>query len=150
MDDAAILGILEASDSWNITTGTAAAGKGATADVRDFGAVLARDHTSMRQLGRDMAQKIGIGPGAAPATDDPWRSFYEEVTRELEGLSGAEYDRAFLVREVEYAGDMIDAIKDEYTPAVSNGELKPMLKKIISALESHLRRAEELTKKYPG
>ena len=145
IDDAAILAMLEAANSWDIAIGTAASAKGATVEVRDFGATLARDHTNLRQLGRDMAQKLGMVLPAS--TDDAWRSLYDEITKELDGLSGAAYDKAFLAREAEYLADMIDAVKDDYLPAA--GEIKPLLKQTIPVLEAHQKRAAELTRKYP-
>src|SRR5512142_3167873 len=44
LDDPTIVAIFDAANTWDIQTGQIAVKKGSNKDVRDFGAMLARDH----------------------------------------------------------------------------------------------------------
>src|SRR5215475_16047162 len=59
LDDPTIVAIFDAANTSDIETGELGAKKGTTAAVREFGAMLARDHKAVRQLGRDLAKKLG-------------------------------------------------------------------------------------------
>src|SRR5689334_18941209 len=50
-DDATIVAIFDAANTADIETGQLAAERGHTKEVRDFGAMLARDHKMVRQQG---------------------------------------------------------------------------------------------------
>src|SRR5215207_7517389 len=52
-DDATIVAIFDAANGADIETGRLAAERGASREVRAFGAMLARDHATVRQMGRD-------------------------------------------------------------------------------------------------
>lgn len=62
LDDPTIVAIFDAANTWDIQTGELAAKNGSTKEVRDFGAMLARDHKNVRQQGRDLAKKLGVTP----------------------------------------------------------------------------------------
>src|SRR5580704_17443044 len=62
LDDPTIVAIFDAANTWDIETGNLAKRRGATKDVRDFGAMLVRDHHIVRQQGRDLAKKLGVHP----------------------------------------------------------------------------------------
>ena len=49
LDDAAIVGIFDAANTWDISTGSLAAKKAMRHDVKDFGAMLKRDHSSVQK-----------------------------------------------------------------------------------------------------
>ena len=55
LDDPTIVAIFDAANTADIETGTLAAERGASKEVRDFGSMLVRDHKQVRQLGRDLA-----------------------------------------------------------------------------------------------
>src|SRR5690242_12902162 len=62
LDDPTIVAIFDAANTWDIETGRLAEKKGTTKEIRDFGAMLAHDHTMVRQQGRDLAKKLGVTP----------------------------------------------------------------------------------------
>ena len=71
LDDPTIVAIFDAANTADIETGKLAAERGASTEVREFGAMLARDHQMVRQQGRDLAAKLGVTPTppAGEATD---------------------------------------------------------------------------------
>src|SRR5262245_18566608 len=110
IDDAAIVGIFDAANTWDISTGSLAEKKASNKEVKDLGAMLARDHKSVRQQGRDLAKKLGVTPTPV-AADFALKKDYEETIKKLNGLKGAEFDKAFLQHEVAYHQAVIDAVK---------------------------------------
>src|SRR3954466_9892852 len=62
LDDPTIVAIFDAANTYDVETGSLAVRKGSTKEIRDFGAMLARDHTSVRQQGRDLAKSLGVTP----------------------------------------------------------------------------------------
>src|SRR6476661_5817995 len=48
LDDPTIIAIFDAANTWDIETGQLAAKKGSDKTVKDFGAMLVRDHTNVR------------------------------------------------------------------------------------------------------
>ena len=142
LDDATIVAIFDNANTVDIETGKLAAKRGHSNEVRQFGAMLARDHAMVRQQGRDLAKKLGVTP-TPPAGD---RSAQEQaaVIRRLSGLHGPEFDRAFLQREVQFHKDVIAAIETTLLPAVKNEELKALVVKVAPAFQAHLAMAENL------
>src|SRR5690606_7645986 len=98
-DDPTIVFIFDQANTVDIETGNLAAKKGHSAEVREFGAMLARDHDMVRKMGRDLAAKLGVTP-TAPADNAATTKAHAETMARLNKLSGAEFDHAFLQYEV--------------------------------------------------
>src|SRR5687768_14705650 len=144
LDDATIVAIFDNANTADIETGKLAAERGHSKEVRQFGAMLARDHAMVRQQGRDLAKKLGVIP--TPPAGDKSAQEQAAVIRGLSALRGAEFDRAFLEREVQFHSDVIAAIKTTLLPAIKNEELKALVVKVAPAFEAHLQMAENLGK----
>jgi putative membrane protein len=140
LDDATIVAIFDNANTVDIETGKLAAKRGHSNEVRQFGAMLARDHEMVRQQGRDLAKKLGVTP-TPPAGDQSARD-QAAVIRRLRGLRGAEFDRAFLQREVQFHKDVIAAIETTLLPAIKNEELRALVVKVAPAFQAHLAMAE--------
>ena len=146
IDDAAIVGIFDAANTWDIATGSLAEKKATRQDVKDLGAMLARDHKSVQQQGRDLAAKLGVKPTPV-AADFALKKDYEATIKKLNGLKGTDFDKAFLEHEVAYHQAVIDAVKNTFLPAIQNAELKAFVEKVAPAFEAHrLAAANLLTK----
>jgi putative membrane protein len=146
LDDAAIVGIFDAANSWDIGTGTLASTKATRQDVKEFGAMLARDHKSVQQQGRDLAGKLGVKPAPVPA-GFALRKDYDDTMKKLGTLSGAAFDKAFLEHEVAYHKAVIDAVTNQFLPVIQNAELKAFVLKVAPAFDAHMKAAENLLRK---
>jgi putative membrane protein len=146
LDDAAIVGIFDAANSWDIGTGTLASTKATRQDVKDFGAMLARDHTSVQQQGRGLAGRLGVKPTPVPAGFALKRD-YDDTMKKLATLSGAAFDKAFLEHEVAYHKAVIDAVTNQFLPVIQNAELKAFVVKVAPAFDAHMKAAENLLRK---
>ena len=145
LDDATIVAIFDGANTADIETGALAEERGSAKEVREFGAMLARDHKMVRQQGRDLAAKLGVTP--TPPKDDQGAKDHAAAMAHLRSLKGAEFDRAFLRHEVEFHQAVIDAIKMTLLPAIQNGELKALVEKVAPAFQAHMAMAKEIGEK---
>jgi len=144
LDDATIVAIFDAANTADIETGTLAAERGQSQKVRDFGAMLVRDHTTVRQMGRDLAAKLHVTP--TPPADDAGAAAHAKAMAALRTLRGAEFDRAFLRHEAEFHRSVIGAIETTLLPAIKNAELKALVVKVAPAFKGHMAAAEQVEK----
>ncbi len=143
LDDAAIVGIFDAANTWDMSTGGLAANKATRHDVKDFGAMLKRDHTSVQKQGRALAKKLGVKPTPV-ANDFALKVDYDATMKKLRSLSGAAFDKAFLEHEVAYHKAVIDAVTTAFLPAIKNAELKAFVQKVAPAFQAHMIAAQAM------
>ena len=67
--------------------------------------------------------------------------------KQLRGLSGAEFDKAFLENEVGYHDAVIAAVQKTLLPAIQNAELKDLVTKVAPAFVAHRDAAKNLLDK---
>jgi putative membrane protein len=142
LDDATIVAIFDAANTADIETGRLAAKRAQAKDVRDYGVMIAHDHQTVRQLGRDLAKKLGVTP-TPPAADADAKA-HAEVMATLRAKHGAEFDRAFLRHEIAFHQGLIDAIQTTLLPAIQNEELKALVLKVAPAFQAHMLAAQRL------
>jgi putative membrane protein len=145
LDDPTIVAIFDAANTWDIQTGDLAAKKGTTKAVKDFGAMIARDHKNVRQQGRDLAAKLKVTP--TPPKDFALAKVHADAMKKLEGLSGKEFDKAFLQNEVDYHQAVIDAVTSTLLPSLQNAEVKDLVTKVAPAFAAHRDAAKNLLAK---
>lgn len=145
LNDPTIVAIFDAANTADIETGRLAARRGSTKAVRDFGAMLARDHTAVRQQGRDLAKKLGVTP--TPPADSSAAVAHAKAMKMLRAKRGAAFDRAFLDHEVQYHQAVIDAVQSTLLPAIQNAELKALVVKVAPAFVAHRDMAANLRQK---
>ena len=145
LDDPTIVAIFDAANTADIETGELAATKGSSKEVRDFGAMLARDHRMVRQQGRDLAARLNVTP--TPPADDASAKTHAKAMKDLSGLTGRAFDKAFLAHEVAFHKSAIDAVTNTLLPAIQNAELKDLVMKVAPAFQAHMLAAESLGKK---
>jgi putative membrane protein len=145
LDDPTIVAIFDAANTADIETGALAAERGSSKEVRDFGAMLVRDHNMVRKQGRDLAAKLGVTP--TPPKDDQSGRDHAAAMKRLRGLHGAAFDHAFLQHEVSFHKAVIDAVTTTLLPAIQNAEVKALVVKVAPAFQAHMLAAQNLDKK---
>ena len=144
LDDPTIVAIFDAANTADIETGKLAAERGGSEAVRQFGAMLARDHKVVRQQGRDLARRLGVTP--TPPADQTSAREHASALERLRQLRGSEFDHAFLQHEERFHRDVIAAVKTTLLPAIKNQELRELVVKVAPAFEAHMQMAQNLAK----
>ena len=145
LDDPTIVAIFDAANTWDVETASLGQKKGTSKEVRDLGAMFARDHANVRQQGRDLAKKLGVTP--TPPKDFAMAKDHEAAMKKLEGLNGKAFDKAFLQHEVAYHKAVIDAVTTTLLPALKNAEVKDLVTKVAPAFQAHMLAAQNLLDK---
>ncbi len=122
-----------------IKVGQLAQQKGATEDVRRFGAVLERDHSEANRQAMSAAASMGVTPPGTPGTKE------QAEYQRLAALSGRQFDRAFVKEMVRDHRKDIAEFKEE--AKASKGPAGIYAKASLPTLEKHLRLAESLERR---
>src|SRR6185437_9733785 len=141
LDDPTIVAIFDAANTDDIETGDLAAKRGSTKEVRQLGAMFARDHRQVRQQARDLAKKLGVTP--TPPKDNS-AADQAKVMATLRSKHGADFDKAYLEHEVAFHKQVIDAVNQTLLPAIQNAELKALVVKVAPAFQAHMLAAQHL------
>jgi putative membrane protein len=142
LDDPTIVAIFDAANTADIETGSLAAERAQSKEVRDYGAMIAHDHQAVRQMGRDLAKRLGVTP--TPPAGDASAKTQAETMASLRAKHGAEFDRALMQHEVAFHKSVIEAIQTTLLPAIQNSELKALVEKVVPAFQAHLLVAQRL------
>src|SRR3954470_12698837 len=145
LDDPTIVAIFDAANTYDVETGSLAVKKGSTKEIRDFGAMLVRDHSNVRQQGRDLAKSLGVTP--TPPQDFALAKAHADAMKSLGGLNGKAFDRAFLQQEVDFHNAVIDAVTKTLLPAIQNAQVKDLVTKVAPAFVAHRDAAQNLLNK---
>lgn len=145
LDDATIVAIFDAANTYDIETGALAARKGASQAVRDFGKQLMGDHTTVRQQGRDLAGHLHVTP--TPPKDFALADAHAAALKKLSTLNGAAFDRAFLEHEVAFHKAVLDAVTTTLLPALKNQDVRNLVTKVAPAFNAHMVAAQNLLNK---
>ena len=145
LDDPTIVAIFDAANTADIETGRLAIERGQSKEVRDFGAMLARDHDVVRKQGRDLAAKLGVTP--TPPADDAGARAHAAAMAKLRAVPAAEFDHAFLQHEVAFHKSVIDAVTTTLLPAIQNAEVRALVTKVAPAFQGHMMAADNLDKR---
>jgi putative membrane protein len=143
LDDPTIVAIFDAANTYDIETGSLGVRKGTTKEVRDFAAMLVRDHRAVRQQGRDLAASLKVTP-TPPKGDFPLANAHVATMTSLRGLKSRAFDRAFLKDEVDFHNAVIDAVTQTLLPAIQNAQVKDLVTKVAPAFVAHRDRAQML------
>jgi len=119
-----------------IQMGQLAQKNGSTAGVREFGAMLVRDHTASNQDAVALAKKHNFTAPNAPSDED--QKMYQDLTAK----KGAEFNKTFVQDMVDGHQKAVKLFTDESGSA--SGDVKSFADKTIPKLKQHLATAQNL------
>ena len=144
--DPQIAHIVVTANQVDIDAGKLAESRGHSPDVKAFGKRMVTDHTGVNKQAVALVTKLGVKPEDNP-TSQSLKQGGEENLKNLKGLNGAAFDKAYIDHEVAYHQQVIDAVDKTLIPSAKNAELKDLLTKTRPAFVAHLDHAKELQSK---
>jgi putative membrane protein len=141
--DPQIADIVVAANEVDIQAGEVARTKATNPQVKEFAQRMITDHTGVNEQASQLVQRLGVTPEPNP-TSRQLRQDGEQNRSRLQGLSAAEFDRAYMEHEVEYHQQVLDAIDNTLIPNAQNPELKALLEQTRPAVEAHLQHARNI------
>jgi len=141
VSDAQIAQIVVTANSIDIANGQIALKQSRTASVDEFANLMIKDHSAVNASATALVTRLGVKPEASDTSKGLQRQADAQQAK-LRGLSGAEFDRAYLENEVAYHKQVLGAIGDVLIPNAHNAELKKMLVDVKPAFQAHLEHAQ--------
>lgn len=128
------------SNTLEVSLGEMARHQAASAEVRQFGQMMAKDHTLASNQLLEIAKKDNI-----PVSTDLDRAEYSPI-RDLEGLKGRDFDRAYTKQAIEdHKKDA--ALFEQYVEDGANLDLRNYAEQNLPAMREHLRMARDILNK---
>lgn len=143
INDAQIAHIAVTANAIDSAAGVLAKQKGTAKGVKDFGQTMATDHGGVNKQAVALATKLGVTPEDNDVSRG-LKSGADANMSNLNGLSGAAFDKAYIDHEVEYHQAVLDALDKTLIPGAQNAELKGLLEKVRPAFVAHLDRAKSV------
>lgn len=143
LTDPQIAHIAVTANTIDIEAGRVAEAKATRSEVRDFAQTMITDHAAVNDQAGALAQRLGV----VPEDNDVSRSLQAgatEAVTQLEGLSGAAFDSAYVEREIAFHQAVLDALDQTLIPSATNAELRTLLEQVRPAFAAHLEHARSL------
>jgi putative membrane protein len=144
--DSQIAHIVVTANQVDIDAGKLAQSKARSKDVKAFGKQMVTDHTGVNKQAVALAKKLKVTPEDNP-TSQSLKKGGEDNVKNLKGLKGAEFDKAYVDHEVAYHQQVLDAVDKVLIPSAKNEELKGLITKVRPAFVAHLDHAKMLQSK---
>ena len=143
LSDAEIVHVAVTANSIDSAGGELALTKAAKQDVKDFARMMIKDHGAVNKEAVALAQRLNV----TPAENDVSRQLQQgdqSAHTNLDTKTGADFDRAYIDREVEFHQNVLDALDNTLIPGAQNAELKSLLQKVRPNIAAHLDRAKSI------
>ena len=141
--DPQIAHIVVTANQVDIDAGKYAKGHTKNKDVQAFAQQMITDHSAVNKQAVALAGKLKVKPEDNP-TSQGLKSGGDENVKNLKGLKGAAFDKAYIDHEVAYHQAVLDAVDKTLIPGAKNEELKALLVKVRPAFVAHLEHAKHL------
>jgi putative membrane protein len=127
----------------DIDAGRLAEARGTNKDVKAFGKQMVTDHGAVNQQAVALVTKLKVTPEDNP-TSEALKAGGAANAKNLIGLKGAAFDKAYIDHEVAYHQQVLDAIDKTLIPNAKNAELKALIIKVRPAFVGHLEHAKTI------
>jgi putative membrane protein len=143
LNDAQIAHVAVTANSADSAAGVLAKQKGTAKSVKDFGQTMINDHSAVNKQAVALAKKLNV----TPEDNDVSKSLKSDADANmsnLQGKSGADFDKAYIDHEVTMHQTVLDALDKTLIPGAQNAELKALLTKVRPSIAAHLERAKSI------
>ena len=143
INDAQIASIVVTANQVDIDAGNLAKTASSNGEVKKFAELMVTDHTGVNKSATELATRLKVTPEDNP-TSQSLKSGGEANLKNLKGLKGAAFDKAYIDHEVAYHQQVLDAIDKTLIPSAQNTELKELLVTVRPAFVGHLEHAKQI------
>jgi putative membrane protein len=140
---AGVLSQMNVANTIEIQLSNLAARKATAPAVKQVAQKLATDHSKNREQVRALAQQLNVQltparGGSISAADSV------AMPSDLEGESGAEFDRAFIRHEIADHQTSVQKIEAQLLPAAESPQIKEYLEKTLTEMKGHLASLQQV------
>ena len=149
MTDARIASILHKVNKSEIDAGKLAETQGQSAEVKDFGRMLIKDHTDADTNLVSIAKKANIDLDTLNGPDQDMLKNDAKKMDQVKMMKGAEFDRAFGTAMYNGHDGVLKVLKD-HDKDIKSAELRKFIDDTRPTLEHHKDMADKIQGKAPG
>ena len=124
-----------------VELGQLAAEKGSSDDVKQFGQKMVADHTKLGDQMKTVAAQIGVKPPDGPSKKD------KELYAKLQGLSGKQFDDAYIVAMVKDHKKDADDFKSEAQQS-QNPAVQQAAQQGSQVIDQHLQMIDQIAESH--
>lgn len=136
--------ILSSSDSAEILPSKLAVDKAQNPAVKAYAQRMIKDHGMLEDSLHAMAKRQNISPAPSPLSNQ-LHSQTQTTMQRLQGLSGAEFDQAYMQAMVQSHQEALNMIDNQLLPATQDPQLQMALsQKVRPIVSSHLQEAQQI------
>ncbi|HEV3049074.1 MAG TPA: DUF4142 domain-containing protein [Longimicrobium sp.] len=144
LTDGNIVAILAASGKSEIVPSQAVVDRVENAQVKQFAQHMITQHTALNDSVSTFAAQNHITP-APNAVSAQLDSTSSATVQQLQGLSGAQLDRAFMQYMVASHEGALQAVTKDLIPSAQNPQLRATIQqKVLPIVEAHLAEAQQI------
>lgn len=143
LSDEEIAAILRVANQGEIDQGQVASSRAASSEVRAFGQMMVRDHTSALNRASEVFAQAGITP-RDNSTSMQLQTGSRNTVQALNTYSGAEFDRNYMRTQVEMHDWLLRSIDGSLLPSASSPHLVRLLRELRPSVAAHLEHARRL------
>ncbi|TWA94522.1 DUF4142 domain-containing protein [Bradyrhizobium stylosanthis] len=117
--------------------------KATSKGVKAFAEDMLRDHEAVNKQALALVKKLNV----TPEDNDTSKALSKQASdklAELDRLSGAAFDKAYVANEVAYHKAVNSALETQLIPSASNAELKSLLQTGLKIFQGHEQHAEHV------
>ncbi len=138
-----VLAELHAANQTEVDLGTLAEQKAHNKDVKKFGKHMVKAHTDMDKDAQKWAKKNNVTIGTPPQAE---MSKGQDTKQRLEGLSGAEFDKAYMQAMAEDHAEDLQKVTT-FEQEATDKSFRKLLTKARKEIASHKKDADKLVQK---
>jgi putative membrane protein len=143
LTDAEIAHIAVTANTIDAEMGQLALMRAQDEDVLAFARTMVSDHQGVNAEAQRLATQLSLTPVEHQVSRD-LRDGATAARAALDSLTGPEFERAYMQREVEYHQAVLSALDNTLIPSAQNPQLRALLENVRPAIEAHLTRARQI------
>jgi putative membrane protein len=124
-----------------VQLGQLAQQKSQSQDVKQFGQKMVEDHTQLGEQMKPIAQQLGVKEPKGPSKKD------KQLIAKFEGLSGPQFDEAYIQAMVKDHKEDLKEFKDEAQSAL-NQNVKQAAQQGAGVISQHLQMIEQIAQSH--
>jgi putative membrane protein len=131
------------ANSSEVQQGKLAQGKAKSPAVKKFADMMVKHRSEAQQEQAKLFKKLNLTP-ADSAAASALKADGEKVLGSLKDASAADFDRTYVVSQVDVHQKVLTAIDEKLLPAARTAELEAGIRKMRATVEAHLSQAKTL------
>ena len=141
VSDANVAAILLAANNADIAYANMALAKASNPGVKAFAQTMVNDHSGVNKAVTDLVTRLSLTPVENSVSLD-LRDNAEVIRDRLRDRDGTDFDREYIINEIEYHNSILKTMDDMLLPSALNGELRTLLRNTRLAITAHLEHAK--------